>query len=57
METCKYGSEAGCRKPTTERWNGADCRAYGSPIKKIGDDMYKLSGILHDFEKSLVDKI
>lgn len=25
--------------------------------QKIGDDMYKLSGILHDFEKSLVDKI
>ncbi len=25
--------------------------------QKIGDDMNKLSGILHDFEKSLVNKI
>ena len=28
METCTYGSEAGCRKPTTVRWHGADSRAY-----------------------------
>ena len=31
METCTYGSEAGCRKPTTVRWHGADSRAYVRP--------------------------
>ena len=39
METCKYGSEAGCRKPTTERWNGADCRAYRKFPNSPGTDL------------------
>ncbi len=28
METCKYGSGAGKRKPTAVKWKGVVCRAY-----------------------------
>ena len=42
METCTYGSEAGCRKPTTVRWHGADSRAYKVTDDKISEDMDKL---------------
>ena len=33
METCKYGSGAGKRKPTAVKWKGVVCRAYKSPKK------------------------
>lgn len=33
METCKYGSGAGKRKPTAVKWKGVVCRAYKSPRK------------------------
>ena len=37
METCTYGSEAGCRKPTTVRWHGADSRAYEMKMNNVWD--------------------
>ena len=46
METCTYGSEAGCRKPTTVRWHGADSRAYVSLT-------IRLAAICRDLTRSL----
>ena len=34
METCKYGSGAGKRKPTAVKRKGVVCRAYALPITK-----------------------
>ena len=34
METCKYGSGAGKRKPTAVKWKGVVCRAYRLSIRK-----------------------
>lgn len=33
METCKYGSGAGKRKPTAVKWKGVVCRAYISATR------------------------
>ena len=34
METCKYGSGAGKRKPTAVKRKGVACRAYGLILNK-----------------------
>lgn len=35
METCKYGSGAGKRKPTAVKRKGVVCRAYKSPMIRL----------------------
>lgn len=35
METCKYGSGAGKRKPTAVKRKGVVCRAYALPITRL----------------------
>lgn len=55
METCTYGSEAGCRKPTTVRWHGADSRAYNKSIYVGIDDFAYKKG--KDYMSVVVDQM
>lgn len=43
METCKYGSGAGKRKPTAVKWKGVVCRAYKITNHKVSKDLAVLS--------------
>ena len=36
METCKYGSGAGKRKPTAVKRKGVACRAYNMLLGQLG---------------------
>lgn len=49
METCKYGSGAGKRKPTAVKWKGVVCRAYKLQ-KRNSIRIWKT--YLHDWEIS-----
>ena len=42
METCKYGSGAGKRKPTAVKRKGVVCRAYKLTDRKVDEDMKRL---------------
>lgn len=45
METCKHGSGAGSRKPTAEMRQGAECRAYRSPMKAMTANSNMAKGV------------
>ena len=42
METCKYGSGAGKRKPTAVKRKGVVCRAYKITVEKLDNDLTML---------------
>ena len=45
METCKYGSGAGKRKPTAVKRKGVVCRAYNTETEHFSKKSAPVTGV------------